>query len=79
MEMVVVFFYIPGGGCACESAMKTNCTPDRDAMTMSAIKAVNRFPIKRLADAAPGGEDGREKSHHGPAVAVIEFGFSQGA
>ncbi|HIN93834.1 MAG TPA: hypothetical protein EYM99_13585 [Alphaproteobacteria bacterium] len=48
MEMVAMFFYIPGGGCACESAIQTNCNPHRDAMTMSAINALNRFPTKRL-------------------------------
>ena len=70
MEMVAVFFYIPGGGCACESAMKNNCTPDRDAMTMSAIKAVNRFPLKRLADAAGNRESMEVRSLSGQAIDV---------
>ena len=65
-----MFFYIPGGGCACESAIKNNCTPDRDAMTMSAIKTVNRFPIKRLADAAGNCESMKVRSLSGQPIDV---------
>ena len=59
MKMVAVFFYITGGGCACGSAIRTNCNPNRDAMTMSAKNAVNRFPTKRLTGDPGAGEDRR--------------------